>query len=132
MKKKLLLSSAVIPSLLASGAMGQVVSFEDANNNYPLQSAVGLAGGAYCELFAGQGAYSDPGNDIWNGFGDYGGGYGSTAVYSGVPGAGPNWAQQPGNPGNPYAAFNAGGGWVTSTGPNLFDFSETATTAGNS
>ena len=121
MKRKLLLSSAVIPAMLASGAMGQVVNFHDAYNNFPLTSYAGLSGGSYCELYAGQGAYADPGNDIWNGFG-FSYGYGSTYFYSGSPGNNGAWPQQYGNPGNPYAAYNYGSGWISSTGSSLFDF----------
>jgi Immunoglobulin I-set domain/Immunoglobulin domain/Legume lectin domain len=118
MKRKLFLSSAVIPALLASSAMGQVVNFHDSSNNGPL--GPGLSGGGYDELFAGQGAYSDPGNNIWNGFG-FTGGYGSTYYYNASAGAtGQNWPEQYGNPGNPYAAYNAGS-WITSTGSNLFN-----------
>ncbi|HEV7927900.1 MAG TPA: LamG-like jellyroll fold domain-containing protein, partial [Verrucomicrobiae bacterium] len=116
MKRKLLLSSFVIPALLASGAMGQVVNFHDAENGQLAFPGVG-----YEELFVGQGAYSDPGNDIWNGFGFYHG-YASTYFYSGGPDGAAPWPQESGNPGNPYAAYNAGSGWVTSTGPNLFNF----------
>ena len=64
MKRKLILGSAVLPALLASGAAAQVVNFHDAANNQ-----LSFPGVGYNELFAGQGAYSDPGNDIWNGFG---------------------------------------------------------------
>ncbi len=103
--------------MLASGAMGQVVNFHDANNGQ-----LSFPGVGYDELFAGQGAYSDPGNDIWNGFGNFAG-YGSTYFYSGAPGGGGPWPQEYGNPGNPYAAYNSGSGWVTATGTNLFDFS---------
>jgi hypothetical protein len=120
MKRKLFLSSAVIPALLASGAMGQVVNFHDSNNNFPLQGAVGIGyGGAYCELFAGQGAYSDPGNNIWNGFGNTGG-YGSTYYFNASVGAtGDAWPEQAGNPGNPYAAYSSS--WIISHGPSLFN-----------
>ena len=113
MKRKLYLSSALIPALLATGAMGQVVNFHDASNNQLSFPNVG-----YDELFAGQGAYSDPGNDIWNGFGQYAG-FGSTYFYSGAPGnyGGP-WPQQFGNPGNPYASYSG----TTSIGTNLFVF----------
>jgi len=122
MKRKLLLSSAVIPALLASGAMGQVVNFNDPNNGFGLTSAVGLTGGSYCELFAGQGAFADPGNEIWNGF-SFNNGYGSTYFFNGSAGATANWPYQSDNPGNPYAAYNKGSGWVTSSGPNLFNAS---------
>ncbi len=117
MKRKLLLSSAVIPALLATCAMGQVVNFHDDNNNQ-----LSFPGVGYDELFTGQGAYSDPGNEIWNGFGQEAG-YGSTYFYSGGPGGNPPWPQEFGNPGNPYAAYNPGSGWVTSTGTSLFNFS---------
>jgi hypothetical protein len=116
MKRKLFLSSAVIPALLASGAMGQVVNFHDAANGQLAFPGVG-----YEELFVGQGAYSDPGNDIWNGFGFYAG-YKSTYFYSDGPGGSGPWPQEYGNPGNPYAAYNSGSGWVSSTGPSLFNF----------
>ena len=105
MKRKLFLSSAVIPALLATGAMAQVVNFHDANSGSDPVS--------YDELFAGQGAYSDPGNDIWNGFGSWKNNmYGSTYFYSGDPGSGNGvLPQQFGNPGNPYACllYTSGG-----------------------
>jgi hypothetical protein len=129
MKRKLFLGSTLLPALLATGAMGQVVSFHDDDTDqlsFP-QFNVG-----YNELFAGQGAYADPGNDIWNGFG-YEAGFGSTYFYSGAPGSGGPFPQQNGNPGNPYAAYNSGAGWVTATGPSLFSFSTGGlTTSGNS
>jgi hypothetical protein len=116
MKRKLLLSSALLPALLATGATAQVVNFEDSDNGFPLSTAVGLAAGSYCELFAGQGAYADPGNDIWNGFGT-GGDYGSTYYFNDSAGAFPaNWPYPLGNPGNPYAAYHTSAGWVSSTG----------------
>ncbi|HTA31745.1 MAG TPA: immunoglobulin domain-containing protein, partial [Candidatus Cybelea sp.] len=126
MKRKLLLSSAVIPALLATGAMAQVVNFHDSANGQ-----LSFPGVFYNELFAGQGAYSDPGNDIWNGFG-FEAGYQSTYYYSGALGSAGDFPQQYGNPGNPYAAFNAGAGFVTSTGTSVFDFaSGSLTTSGN-
>jgi hypothetical protein len=123
MKRKLLLSSAVVPALLTSGAMAQVVNFHDAANGQ-----LSFPGVFYYELFAGQGAYSDPGNDIWNGFG-YDAGYQSTYFYSGEAGSSGPFPQQYGNPGNPYAALNSGSGWVTSTGSSLFDFNAGSPTA---
>jgi hypothetical protein len=122
MKRKLLLSSSLASALLAAGAMAQVVNFHDANNGYPL---VGVFYPAYNnELFAGQGAYADPGNNIWNGFGAYYWPvYQSTLFYSGSPGGSGPWPQQAGNPGNPYAAYVSGTvQWVSSTGSSLFDF----------
>jgi hypothetical protein len=123
MKRNLIINSAVMSALLACGASAQVVNFHDANNG-----AISLPGVGYSELFAGQGAYPDPGNDIWNGFGSYGG-YQSTDFYSGTQADPPsNWAQQPGNPGNPYAFYNGN----TSTGTNLFDYDTgSVSTTGN-
>ena len=98
--------------------MAQVVNFHDAAND---QLEFNNGGNFYYELYAGQGAYADPGNDIWNSFGFYSG-YGSTYFYSGGVGTGGLFPQQSGNPGNPYACYNSGGGWKTSTGPNLYAF----------
>jgi len=124
MKRKLFLSSFVIPALLAPGAMAQVVNFHDSDNNGSNKGFIGLCcGDFYNELFAGQGAYSDPGNDIWNGFGATGG-YGHGEYYGGDPTSGPVWPEQFGNPGNPYAAYspsyNAAAGWITSTGSSVY------------
>jgi hypothetical protein len=101
--------------------MAQVVNFHDAANGQ-----LSFPGVFYYELFAGQGAYSDPGNDIWNGFG-FEGGYSSTYFYSGTIGGGGPWPQEAGNPGNPYAAYNSGAGWVSSTGSSVFTFATGAT-----
>jgi hypothetical protein len=103
--------------------MAQVVNFHDSHNTPSLVGFVGVTGGdSYSELFAGQGAYSDPGNNIWNGFGATGA-YGSGAYYSGGFGSGTPWPLQYGNPGNPYAAYsasyNAASGWTSSTGTSL-------------
>jgi hypothetical protein len=116
MKRKLLLSSAVISALLASGAMAQVVSFHDDNNGFPID----INGAEYNELFAGQGAYADPGNDIWNGFGQSSI-YQTSWFYSGAPGSGTTWPQQYGNPGNPYAAYLYHS-WITSIGSSLYNY----------
>ena len=126
MKRKWLLSS-LLPALLASGATAQVVSFHDAGNfqvTFPGNGYFFL----YNELFAGQGAYSDPGNDVWNGFGHYGAWQG-WCYGTKVP-------QNPGNPGNPYACYNdpynASAGWVSSTGSSLFDSATgSVTSSGN-
>ncbi len=117
MKRKLLLGAAMVSTLLASGARAQVVNFHDANNGYPID----IGGVIYNELFAGQGAYADPGNNIWNGFGFYFG-YGSYSFYDGAPGSGVTWPQQYGNPGNPYAAYFTDSGWTTSFGGSLYSF----------
>jgi hypothetical protein len=127
MKRKLLLSSTLASALLASGAMAQVVNFHDDNSGSDPIS--------YDELFAGQGAYADPGNNIWNGFiFAHDNIYQSTWFYSGDPGSGAGvLPQQYGNPGNPYAAYyNGSGVWVSSTGGSLFLYSGSLTTCGNS
>ncbi len=116
MKRKLLLGATVASALLTSSALAQVVNFHDANNGDPID----LGGSIYNELFAGQGAYSDPGNNIWNGFGQYFA-YGAFTFYSGGPGSGPPWPQQYGNPGNPYAAFYYFG-WLNSFGSSLYNY----------
>jgi hypothetical protein len=115
--------------MLAAGLSAQVVSFHDSDNDQ-IGGLSGMGSFNYLELFAGQGAYSDPGNDIWNGFG-YSGGYGSTYYYSAGPGAGGRWPQPYGNPGNPYAAYNYsnGNGWISSTGSALFNLNTGSPTA---
>jgi hypothetical protein len=127
MIRKLIFSSAALSALLSSGAMAQVVNFHDANNEFPLH----IGGSQYEELFAGQGAYADSGNDIWNGFGQYAG-PGEIWFYSGAPGSGPVWPQQYGNPGNPYAAYFGQSGWTNCTGKSLYNYnSASAAFAGN-
>src|SRR5436190_16423416 len=91
-------------ALPMSARAATVVNFHDANNG---QAAV--AGGFYNALYVGQGAYSDPGNNIWNGFGKYPG-PGSTYFY----GTANPFA---GNPGNPYATHHHGPNCVTRTAP---------------
>jgi hypothetical protein len=93
---------------MAPSASAQVVNFHAANHGYAYY-------GGYNILMYGQGAASDPGNNVWNGFGKYGG-PGSTAFYG--PGN-PDSAHGsvPSNlPGNPYAWHNG----TTASGPNLF------------
>lgn len=104
-----------IPGLLVlavggAAAHGQVVNFHAADNGQGTRYA---AYNGYNLLYYGQGAYSDPGNNIWNGFG-MNPGPGSTYFYG--PGL-PNNHNQPGNPGNPYAWSQAG----TASGANLFN-----------
>ncbi|HEV7927593.1 MAG TPA: immunoglobulin domain-containing protein, partial [Verrucomicrobiae bacterium] len=129
MKRKLFLSSAMVSVMLASGASAQVVNFHDDNNAFPLD----VDTAPYNELFAGQGAYADPGNDIWNGFGQSSV-YGTFWFYSGGPGSGTTWPQQFGNPGNPYSAYLGYSGWVSSIGDSLYNFDtgSTNTISGNS
>ncbi|HLK51953.1 MAG TPA: hypothetical protein VKU42_00775, partial [Candidatus Angelobacter sp.] len=102
MKKSLLIACGILAA--GSGAFGQVVNFHQAFN-YPQ-----IPG--YAVLYTGQGAYSDPGNNVWNGFGAPNG-PGSTWYYGG----GNPYA---GNPGNPYAAYGNPGSMTTSTGSVLF------------
>jgi hypothetical protein len=128
MKRKLFLNSTLASALLATGAMGQVVNFQD-QGTQPLKAPYCTCT-TYAELFAGQGAYADPGNDIWNGYGVWNAHlYGSGYIY------GATWVQQAGNPGNPYAAYVVNSQWVSSTGTNLFTYpvspTEDHTTAGN-
>ena len=132
MKRKLLYCSALIPGLLASQVKGQVVNFCDVNNGSPVTPAANFnIGNYYNELYAGQGAYIDPGNNVWNGFVHAGFTYGSTYVYSGPVGSTGPIPVPDGNPGNPYAAYYSGGAWISSVGPALFNFSGGSSAAGN-
>ncbi len=132
MKRKLLFCSALIPGLLASQLKGQVVNFCDVNNGSPVTPAANFnIGDYYNELYAGQGAYVDPGNNVWNGFSHVGFTYGSTYIYSGAQGSSGSFPVPDGNPGNPYAAYYLSTGWVSSDGPSLFNFSGGSTAAGN-
>jgi hypothetical protein len=63
----------------------------------------------------GQGAASDPGNNVWNGFGQYAG-PGSTAFYGGGNPDSGHGSVPNGLPGNPYA-WHSG---TSASGPNLF------------
>ena len=99
--------------------MGQVINFHQAFN-YPQ-----IPG--YAVLYVGQGAYSDPGNNVWNGFGAPNG-PNSTWFYGG----GNSWS---GNPGNPYASYGSPGSTTTTSGSVLFGSAGTTppgtTPAGN-
>jgi hypothetical protein len=109
----------------APAAMAQVYNFHNAAN---LQGNAG--GGFYNALFVGQGAYSDPGNNIWNGFGQYP-----------APGPTSEWFYGPsrpyttfgnGNPGNPYAAWFANSTWQSANGyPIKFGSGGTIDGSGN-
>ena len=83
-----------------SARAATVVNFHNAGQGYSHY-------GGYNVLMYGQGAASDPGNNVWNGFGQYSG-PGSTAFYGpGNPDS--NHGSVPaGNPGQPYAAFKTG------------------------
>ncbi len=115
MKRSLLIASGIL--LAGSGAFAQSIGFHDANHGYAFY-------GGYNVLYYGQGAYSDPGNNVWNGFGNYGG-PGSTDFYGpGNPDSG-HGSVPNGNPGNPYAWHNG----TSASGANLF--SPTSPGAGN-
>lgn len=89
-----------------------VVSFHDAGQGY----SHAYGGFAYNVLMYGQGAVSDPGNNVWNGFGKYAG-PGSTAFYgAGNPDSG-HGSVPNGNPGQPYAWHNG----TSASGTTLFN-----------
>ncbi|MDB6066735.1 MAG: hypothetical protein JWR26_2943 [Pedosphaera sp.] len=110
MKKTTLIKLGMLPMALATTALqAQVINFHDASQ--------GTIPG-YNQLYFGQGAYSDPGNNVWNGFSSAtyaGGGPGSTLFY----GPGNPYPASGGNPGNPYAAYGTSG-TVTGSGSVLF------------
>ena len=98
-------------AFVAPAAFAQVINFQDAGN-------IGTVPG-YNLLYSGQGAYSDPGHNVWNGFsgGTYlGGGPGSTLFY----GQNNPYPATGGNPGNPYAAYGANGTTTGGNGSALF------------
>jgi hypothetical protein len=110
--------------MAATGAKAQVYNFHAAAN---LQGNVN--GGFYHALYVGQGAYSDPGHNIWNGFGQYG-----------APGPSTEWFYGPSrpyttygnnNPGNPYAGYYTGS-WQSANGyPIVFGTGGTIDGSGN-
>ena len=111
-------------ALFATAAPAQTVNFHNANQGYGYYSG-------YNRLMYGQGAAVDPGNNVWNGFGNFTGAFagpGNTSFYG--PGN-PDSAHGsvPSNlPGNPYAWWNG----HTTTGPNLFSPANAgATNVGN-
>jgi len=109
MKRKLFRPEFLALLLGGVAAHGQVVNFSSAQNGQGTQYAT-ING--YNLLYYGQGAYSDPGNNIWNGFGQYPGA-GSTYFYGTGLLDNPNLHN---NPGNPYAWSNAG----SASGSHLF------------
>jgi PEP-CTERM motif len=122
--------AGVLVALAAPAVQAQVINFHDANQGYSHY-------GGYNVLYYGQGAYSDPNNNVWNGFGMYGA-PGSTDFYGpGNPDS--NHGSVPaGNPGQPYAWYTAGTPGISASGPNLFSPSNygaantgNATSAGN-
>ncbi len=93
-------------------ASASVINFHNANQGYAFY-------GGYNRLMYGQGAAVDPGNNVWNGFGKYGGGFGfpgGTAFYGGGNPDSAHGSVPAGLPGNPYAWYNG----TSSTGNTLF------------
>ena len=120
MKRSTVIQLLAFVGIVASSAEAQVYNFQ--------HSSVGTIPG-YNQLYFGQGAYSDPGNNVWNGFsaGTYaGGGPGSTLFY----GSNNHYPASGGNPGNPYAAYGANGNQTTS-GSVLFGTGGTIDANGN-
>jgi hypothetical protein len=96
----------------APAASAQVVNFHNANQNY----AHSYGGAGYNILMYGQGAASDPGNNVWNGFGNYSG-PNTVGVFYGAGNPNSGHGSVPNNlPGNPYAWWSGN----TTSGPNLF------------
>jgi hypothetical protein len=114
--KRIIRIAGVLVAFVAPAAFAQVINFQDASQ--------GTISG-YNQLYFGQGAYSDPGNNVWNGFSS-GGGPGSTYFY------GPSnpYPTTGGNPGNPYATYGSGGQSSTS-GSVLFGTGGTIDGSGN-
>lgn len=109
MKRAALIRLLAFPGILAACAgQAQVFNLHNANQGYSHY-------GGYNVLMYGQGAAIDPGNNIWNGFGKYGG-PGSTDFYGPANPDSGHGSVPNGNPGQPYA-------WYSGTsigGPNLF------------
>jgi len=113
MKKSLFIASGIL--VAGAGAFAQTVNFHDAGQGYAHY-------GGYNVLYYGQGAGSDPGNDVWNGFGKYGG-PGSTDFYgAGNPNSG-HGSVPNNNPGNPYSWFSG----TTTSGGSVFSPTAPAT-----
>jgi hypothetical protein len=93
MKRSVLIKLGFLVGLVAgAGAQGQVFNVHDIQNGYFFY-------GGYNVMAFGQGAAADPGNNIWNGFGNASK-PGSTASFGNNH---PDDLLRPGNPGNPYA-----------------------------
>jgi hypothetical protein len=118
--KRIIKIGGFLVAFAGPAAMAQVVNFHDATQ--------GTIPG-YNQLYSGQGAYSDAGNNVWNGFSAAtyaGGGPGSTLFY----GSNNHYPASGGNPGNPYAAYGANGNSSTS-GHVLFGTGGTIDGSGN-
>ena len=108
MRKRTVLGALGLGVGLPVAAHAQVINFHDASQGYSHY-------GGYNVLMYGQGAASDPGNNVWNGFGGYGG-PGSTDFFgSGNPDSG-HGSVPNGDPGQPYA-WHSG---TSASGPTLF------------
>jgi fibronectin-binding autotransporter adhesin len=100
----------------------KTINFMEANNG----AASVAGGGFYDDLYYGQGAASDPGNNVWNGFGNQAG-PGSTYFYGpALPDSTPS-----GNPGNPYASYGSGTSPTVTGGAGSTLFSPASYTAPN-
>lgn len=114
--KRIIRIGGVFVAFVTPAAFAQVINFQDASHG----TIVG-----YYQLYFGQGAYSDPGNNVWNGF--------ATLPSPGAKyyyGPGNPYPATGGNPGNPYAAYGAGGLSSTS-GSVLFGTGGTIDSSGN-
>jgi hypothetical protein len=104
----------------ATSAPAQTVNFHNANQGTAYY-------GGYNRLMYGQGAAVDPGNNVWNGFGQYPG-PGSTWFYGGGNPDSGHGSVPNGLPGNPYAWWSGN----TTSGANLFSPTNSgATNVGN-
>ena len=107
MKKSTLLKLGFLVGMFAGAtAQSQVFNMHIIDHGF-----TAYTGGGYNLMFYGNGAYSDPGNNVWNGFGNPDG-PGSTDSYGGSR---TDDGLQPGNPGNPYVRSN-NGYWAPATG----------------
>lgn len=107
MKKSTLIKFACVMGIFAgSAARGQVFNVHNIDQGYAFYNG-------YNVMAYGQGVCSDPGNNIWNGFGNGG----PIGVGDSFGGGLPNDPLVPGNPGNPYAWARDG---IFAHGPNLF------------
>jgi hypothetical protein len=132
MKKLSLLQLGCLLGVFASSA-----AYSQVFNMHDVDQGTAFPGGGYNVAAFGQGAYSDPGNNVWNGFDipggnppssyGYGGGFPNDPLYTGPLTAG-------NNPGNPYA-HSRNGYWAPDSGgavtPTLFVPNNATTSMGN-
>jgi len=93
------------------GVFAGSAAYAQVFNLHCIDQGTAFPGGGYNALAYCQGPFSDPGNNVWNGFDipggrpqssyGYGGGFPNDPLY---PGVGANLAGN--NPGNPYAFVN--------------------------